>query len=287
VYRIEGEPPDDSLRVGSVANYFNAEASGIMQVVSWTGDIVEYYSGLNLTNDAVEKAFNLQPASRGVYHRFSGGTASNYGNNSNVWAAVFYVIIAGFFFIVVFGRGFSSCAGPREAKPVRKMTAAALPLVIGTTIKWNGTNYQVTAHVVTEIAAVGSIYDCHEYMLTGDDSNSMVLVCGTAKDAKNWTLYQPLDPLISPTPTQSAAQKIGDIVNVDGIIAVVSELFQSTVRSVDAVTPVNWHQGEVHFNYLASADHQSLLVSWDHSNVSLYRGETVSPADFKAIASSK
>ncbi|MEI9864534.1 MAG: hypothetical protein WDN00_08275 [Limisphaerales bacterium] len=34
--RIEGRAPD-GVEVGDVANYFNAEAGDMMQVVSWTG----------------------------------------------------------------------------------------------------------------------------------------------------------------------------------------------------------------------------------------------------------
>ncbi len=40
VYYVEGKPPEGE-EVGTTAEYFNAEASGIMQVVSWTGNDVE------------------------------------------------------------------------------------------------------------------------------------------------------------------------------------------------------------------------------------------------------
>ena len=64
VYHIEGQAPE-GVEVGDVANYFNAEAGGIMQVVSWTGEEVEFYNGVNLARGVVNSAFNLPPEPSG------------------------------------------------------------------------------------------------------------------------------------------------------------------------------------------------------------------------------
>ena len=58
VYYLEGQAPE-GVTVGSRANYFNAEAGDVMQVVSWTGREVEYYNGLSLSATAVARAFQL------------------------------------------------------------------------------------------------------------------------------------------------------------------------------------------------------------------------------------
>jgi len=58
VYRIEGMPPAGE-KVGDEDNYFNAEAGDVMQVVSWSGQKVEYYNGITLGSGSVEKAFRL------------------------------------------------------------------------------------------------------------------------------------------------------------------------------------------------------------------------------------
>ena len=58
------------MSVGDVAQYFNAEAGGKMWVVSWSGDEVECYRGMQLHPGAVAQALRLpensfHPASRG------------------------------------------------------------------------------------------------------------------------------------------------------------------------------------------------------------------------------
>ena len=55
VYEIEGKAPD-WVSVGDVAQYFNAEAGGKMWVVSWSGDEVECYRGMQLHPGAVAQA---------------------------------------------------------------------------------------------------------------------------------------------------------------------------------------------------------------------------------------
>ena len=78
VYHIEGQAPE-GVEVGDVANYFNAEAGNDMQVVSWTGDEVEYYNGVNIPQSVVAAAFNVPRASNAS--SFSGGDSSWLGGN--------------------------------------------------------------------------------------------------------------------------------------------------------------------------------------------------------------
>ena len=74
VYRIEGKAPE-GIKVRQYAKYFNAEAGNLMQVVSWTGDEVEYYDGETLSRRAVETAFNLP---RAAFSSLSGSGVSNW-----------------------------------------------------------------------------------------------------------------------------------------------------------------------------------------------------------------
>jgi hypothetical protein len=48
IYLIDGQAPEGQ-KVGSRANYFNAEAGSKMIVVSWTGKEMEYYKGVTIT----------------------------------------------------------------------------------------------------------------------------------------------------------------------------------------------------------------------------------------------
>jgi len=65
VHFIEGRAPD-WVAVGDVAQYFNAEAAGKMWVVSWSGDEVEYYRGMQLHGELVAQALGLPAASLAV-----------------------------------------------------------------------------------------------------------------------------------------------------------------------------------------------------------------------------
>ena len=62
VYHIEGQAPE-GVEIGDVANYFNAQAGNDMQVVSWTGDEVEYYNGVTIPQSVVAAAFKMPRAS--------------------------------------------------------------------------------------------------------------------------------------------------------------------------------------------------------------------------------
>jgi hypothetical protein len=282
VYRIEGEPPE-GVKVGSLANYFNAEAGDLVQVVSWTGDEVEYYNGFTLSRDAVEKAFDLPPAPPAkIFSRLSDDNYSdseNYTSLSKFGLQIAALIV---FLIIIFGSTFTSCSTTREASAVKKIFAAPLPLAIGVTGNWGGKKLNIIAHARVEIDEVGAIYERHEYILSDDDGNQSLLVCGEKPDAKDWIFFTPLAPLVPPTPAQAAAEKVGDLVNVDGVVATVDDLFQSTIESVDNVAITSWHGGDINFNYFASIGSDIVFARWNNTGIHFYRGETVSPKDFSA-----
>ena len=139
----------------------------------------------------------------------------------------------------------------REAPPVKRISAATQPLVIGAEGRWNETKFRIITHAVVEIAEPGVIFDRHEYTLADDFGTTALLVCGDAPGATDWTLYAPLAPLLPPTSFESAAKKSGDVVNVDGVTATITELFQSTVKSADALELPSIRAGDVSFGYAA------------------------------------
>ena len=294
IYRIEGVP-QKGLKVGEADNYFNAELHGKMLVVSWTGKEVECYQGITMSAQSVAKAFSLTgvgassvrlPYSFNRETRLGGGSSSwdskvTYTGLQSAWLA----LIAALFFISFCWNNFS-WQSTYEAPPVKRFFATSAPLTVGATGTFDGKNFHLTAHAVVEIAGVSEIYDRHEYELTDDLGLTALLVCGEKPDAKEWTLFTPLAPLIPPTATQSAAQKVGDTVNVDGVIATVRALFQSTIKDVQNVAPTGWHTGDLRFGYAASSERQSLLVRWDKSGSSYHRGKNVSSKDFAAAFSS-
>jgi len=281
VYHIEGQAPE-GVEVGDVANYFNAEAGNDMQVVSWTGDDVEYYNGVTIPQSVVAAAFNVPRASNsssfsGDDSSWLGGNAEHYDSGVKFFLKAALVI---FFFIIVFGRHFS-CSN--ESAPVKKATAGVPPLTVGATGKLLGRNYHITAHAVVEIAEVGARFERHEYQLLDDDDGiTDLLVCGMKADDKDWELFTPLSNPLSPSPQQCAAKKAGDMVNIDSVIAFVHELFLSTTRQVEGTTSADWQPGDMRFGFEAQGVSDLLLARWNAVAVSFQRGTNVATNEVTA-----
>jgi hypothetical protein len=261
VYYIEGEAPE-GVEVGDVANYFNAESGNTMQVVSWTGEDVEFYSGVTLARGVVNVAFNL-PADGGLTRKFTpaGNGVGNYtGNLKFIFQAAMVVLV----FFLVFGRSLS-CSANREARPVQKISAGRPPLTVGAAGKVKEKNYHVTAHAVVEIDEDGCIFERHEYQLIDDDGHASRLVCGLQPGDKDWILFSALDPLVPPRVAECAGKKIGDNVNVDGVEGRVRTIFYSTVRSFDGQASGEWWDGLSRFGYVAQSNYDILTVRWNQA----------------------
>ena len=270
VYHIEGQAPE-GVEVGDVANYFNAEAGNDMQVVSWTGDEVEYYNGVNIPQSVVATAFHVPRASDSSSFSDSdsswlGGNAEHYDSGVKFFLKAALVI---FFFFIVLGRHFS-CSN--ESAPVKKVNAGAPPLTVGATGKLLGRNYHITAHAVVEIAEVGARFERHEYQLTDDDGLTGLLVCGIKPDDKDWRLFEPLLVVPMPRPQEFAAKKAGDMVTIEGMTGEVRDLFLSTVRQVDGAPSTDWQPGDVRFGFEAQGERELLLIRWNSTVVSVQRG---------------
>ncbi|MEY4918439.1 MAG: hypothetical protein RL616_2352 [Verrucomicrobiota bacterium] len=290
VYRVEGLAPR-ATKVGSVDNYFNAELRDKMLAVSWTGQAVEFYQGITLSAQAVARAFRLtavEPASNRLPFNFDrqarlgGGGSADYSSGLKFIVQAVVIVAV---FLMIFGRGLFSGTMTREAPPVKRIAAATPPLAIGVEGRWHETKFRIIAHAVVEIAEPGVIFDRHEYMLADDLGTPSLLVCGDAPGATDWTLYAPLVPLLPPTAPESATKKSGDTVNVDGVTATITELFQSTVKSVDVLELASIRAGDVSFGYAGSSPYNTLFVRWDKSSIHFYRGKKVSPQEFAAIFS--
>ena len=279
VYHIEGQAPE-GVEVGDVANYFNAEAGNVMQVVSWTGDEVEYYNGVNLPQTVVAAVFNVPRASNSS--SFSGGDSSWLGGNDEHYdSGVKFFLKAAvvlFGFIIVLGRNFS-CSTDYESAPLKMVNAAAPPLTVGAAGKLLGRNYHITAHAVVEIAEPGARFERHEYQLTDDEGQPGLLICGMKADDKDWELFTPLSSPLPPSPQQCAAKKAGDMVNIDTVVAIVHELFLSTTRQVDGAVAADWQPGDMRFGFEAQGVSEVLLARWNAGGVSFHRGKNLPAKD--------
>jgi hypothetical protein len=272
VYHIEGEAPE-GVEVGDVARYFNAEAGNKMIVVSWTGDEVEYYTGVDLASATVTSAFNLPAETPKRLASFLSTTESGAPPMPNA-----VKFIGGFLILVVLFASYSSCRPLlRRQAGIAKTSAPVSPLKAGLAGTLDGRKYEIRAHAVVEIGQVGFRYDRHEYHLIDETGNPALLVYGWKPGVKDWLLFTPLKPLEPLSPLQAAAVRWGQTVNVDGIVVPVNDLCQSTVRQVEgqnAAAPGE-KAGDVFYNFSGKTDSMWLLVRWHDGAIAFYRGQLI------------
>jgi hypothetical protein len=268
IYLIDGRAPEGQV-VGSRANYFNAEAGSKMIVVSWTGKEMEYYKGMTISSGMVAAAFNLQTAQLLKFNMAGDGAFSGTG----LAKAGVALVIGGGIFLWILANSVTGDAVPA----VVRHPAPPPPLAVGSAGSLGGTHFQIVGHAQVEIAEVGDFVDRHEYYLRDDDTNAALLVCGTSRDAKEWILFTPLQPAAPLTPQQAGNVRLGQTVNVDGVIAPVGELFRSTIQQVEDPGQPGLKAGDVRYGFSGSAGSTTLLVRWNEQEIDFEKGKHVDP----------
>jgi hypothetical protein len=184
--------------------------------------------------------------------------------------------IGGFMILVVLFASYSSCRPLlRRQVAAVKTSAPASPLKAGLSGTLDGRRCEVRAHAVVEIGQVGLRYDRHEYQLVDENGNQALLVYGWKPGGKDWLLFTPLKPLEPLTPPQAAAVRWGQTVNLDGIVAPVSDLCECTIRQVDGAEWPDLKPGAVFFNFSGKTDSIWLLVRWREGGIAFYRGKAL------------
>jgi hypothetical protein len=285
VYHIEGQAPE-GVEMGDVARYFNAEAGDTMQVVSWTGDEVEYYRGMDLPRGAVASAFNLPNESTSGILSPPGSGSSWIGSDAKGYDSLpkFFLKAAALLIFAAVAFAVYSFRGPGIQPAATKKPASAAPLTLGSSGKLNGWNYHVTGHTVVEIAEVGLLYDRHEYQLLDDDGHPALLVCGWKPESDNWFLFTPVEPSMVLSSQQAGAKKLGDIVALDNLSAPVGELFQSTIRQLEPEPSPSpgVKKGDVFFGFTAQSSSALLLARWNAGGITFHRGKNLPAKDVTA-----
>src|SRR6266487_3023376 len=129
-------------------------------------------------------------------------------------------------------------------------------------------------HIHPQVAVVGARFDRHEYLLSDDEENSALLIQGLAAGAKDFVLFIPLEPLEPLKPEGAAALRVGDIVNVGGVIAPVKEMFQSTSSGSDSDTPADARDREPLSRFIGQTNSTVLLVRWANDRITFHRGRS-------------
>jgi len=276
VYYVEGKAPEGE-EVGTVAEYFNALSGSIMEVVSWTGDEIEFYNGINLSAGLVASAFDISPTTglgerRKIFSSFSSGDDD--GNSLSAVKFLIYGFIAIFLFVIVFGRG-CNFSSSYENAPVARLAAPSEQLRVGAAGTLFDKSYRITGHTVVEIATVGVNWERHEYELTDDYGRKHLLVCGEKPDGSNWTVYELLSPLIAPTATETAAKKVGDTIDLDGYNGKVTDILLSTVQRSDGFTLNAPPIGSMSYGLRAISEYNCLLARWNVGGIQFFRGRAI------------
>ena len=273
VYAIEGQAPE-GVELGDVAQYFNAVAGNTMIVVSWTGEEVEFYKGLDLSRITVSSAFNVRLADFSRLFPAPGGN-----RRISVLALGLVGICVLVILMVVGSRSFTSS---RRPPAVVRTRAPASPLAVGMTGELGGTRFQVQSHLLVEMAMVGRKFDRHEYLLSDAKGTRALLVRGSKPGAGDWCLFQPLQPTTPLSPPQAAAVRWGQTVNVDGVVAKVSELFQATILQAESPEAAELNPRDVFFGFTGRAQDAQLLVRWNATYVNFFQGKALLEKDVLA-----
>lgn len=267
---IEGEAPE-GVEINDVAHYFNADIDGQIIVVSWTGDEVEVFRGMDLPTHAVRQAFGAGATAA----RFIPLSAQASGNSFEDTGSQWRWLVPVFFAMGLIGiliarlpscRSGASTASRRLEKPAIVIT----PLAVGQSGSLAGIAWTVRDHAVVEIAQVGRVFDHHEYRLEGAENARARLMLGHAGTPGEWTLFTPLESEAFLTPTVVAAMRVGQLVKLDGGIATVERIFQTKLISRDLDTSVG--RGDQRFNLTARQGMSVFLISWNAQDITFHRG---------------
>ncbi|HLP78544.1 MAG TPA: hypothetical protein VK327_16690, partial [Candidatus Paceibacterota bacterium] len=167
-------------------------------------------------------------------------------------------------------------------RPASKIKAVAAVLPDTGSGVLNGSNCWIEGRALLEIAEVGRVFERHEYILSDDHDAKSLLVCGMNPGGKDWVLFSPVQPLNTTTPEEAAALKLGEVININGNVAPVRELFQETVRQVGG-NRTGMDAGGIFYGIVAQSGKTILLVRWNERGVQCYEGKPVSETELALV----
>ena len=267
VYFVEGQGPK-GVEVGDVARYFNAEGGNKMFVVSWTGNEVEFYRGMNLPAGTVSRAFGIKPEV--ILSNYV--SAQDY-SSSGAWIPKVFV---GLVTAMILAGIIATNREPKMIMAPARSTLPAPPLVIGSSCQIDGKLSRIASHADVEIAEPGRIFECHEYALGDTQPPKALLVYGFDHSAKSWVLFTPFPASLSPE--EAATYRVGDIVRINRTDVKVTSLRQERIRRIDGGTA----SPESTFYEFAGVDGKTpFLARWTDDYIAVYRGKQVDEKEIR------
>ncbi len=262
VCEIEGEAPE-GVELGDIAHYFNAESGNEMIVVSWTGDEVEFFRGVNIPGRAVAGAFGVSAVPSGALSYLGQShddAASDQRKGKFILALMALALV--WFAVPRFG-----CNSVQRAERPPKLPPAQLS--IGSVGKLNALQYRITGHAVVEVAHVGKRYLRHEYSVVDEAGNEAWLWQGTEQGASKWLLVTPFAPPQSLTPAAAGALRLGQSIPLDDATANVTDFFLSRIGKVEGAA--NLPVGTELYGFTARGSRAAIVARWNGTAIVMYR----------------
>jgi len=271
IYFIEGQAPEGE-EVGSEATYFNADRGDQMVVVSWTGNKVEYYRGETIPSRTVRAAFNLPSGLSGVPDGSLSRFSTNDGDGGNYWLPIIrnVVLVAIVLFLVL---ALFTKMTSRPGSGITRISAPPSPLSLGASGQLASVEYHITGHALQDLAEVNLRLAYHEYYLRDPQGHEAVLLAGLHPHDPDWVLFTPLHPFTPLTPYLAGAMRLGQVVNVAGLVVPVDELFTTTVQYAEFTGPPEAASGDTYYGFAGTRNTEILLASWNATGITFWQGQ--------------
>lgn len=259
---IEGQAPE-GVELGDVAHYFNAQSGNEMIVVSWTGEEVEFYRGVNVPAHGIKQAFNLAS----VPLDMPAGDSSFESSGPPGWVRfikpLMGILVAGFLFSSFFGVRCNRSSAPAPPKLAKAQFA------IGQVGTVQSVRYRITGRAAVEIGHVGKRYFRHEYAIVDEERNVSLLVQGTEKSDDQWLLLTPFTPEHPLQPREAGASKLGQLLPLQKPGLTVTAMFHTRVQQVEGMSPTP--AGVPLYGLIARDGDKTVAVRWTESAITFYR----------------
>lgn len=259
---IEGQAPE-GVELGDVAHYFNAQSGNEMIVVSWTGEEVEFFRGVNVPAHGIKQAFGLSTVPIGAVQALEGDHTpflERYGS----WMKGALGLIFGL--AVFFSMGGVRCNRPAAPAPPKLAKAQFTIGQVGTV---QSVRYRITGRAAVEIGHVGKRYFRHEYAIVDEEQKVSLLVQGTEKGDDQWLLLTPFTPEHPLQPRAAAASKLGQLLPLQKPGLTVTAMFHTRVQQVEGVSPTP--AGVPLYGLVARDGDKAVVVRWTESAITFYR----------------
>lgn len=268
VYHIEGEPPE-GVEIGDVASYLNASSSDRMVVVSWSGDEVEHFHGLDLSEAMVAGAFNLPQLAQKRVGARSGG-----GMRTVLLICVLLGIVGGIWVALQSSEKTSVAETPKESKTVVRPAVAKITL--GAVTRLASRDYLVKGSAEIATAQYRGNYTRIDYWLERKDGGAPAwLYRGLGLSGKDCYLVEPYSEPMNITPQKAAILRTGSPLTIGGDIASVEFLFRSKVMRTEGNLEAGLKSGGVYYQLVARAGAVFWILAWNETDLRAWRGSRI------------